>query len=72
MRLAWIPEAPGHPGVYAIKYERIRVIYRNKGQVQNCTMNPHEALQFERREECALWCKEHPTPVFIPMEHGFE
>ena len=72
MRTAWIPEAPEHPGLYAnesgtdLDHGKIRF------GLQPSTMDPHKAKQFETKELCQAWCEANPSPVFVPMEHGFD
>lgn len=59
--VAWLAEAPGHPGVYASAMYDIR----------KSTMNPHEAWNFPTKEKCEEWCLVHPDPVFVPVAHEF-
>ena len=61
MKLQWIPEAPKYPGVYASE----------PTPTKNCTTNVDEALKFDRCEDCLRWCRAHPVPEFLPVEHGF-
>ena len=63
MKFVWIPEAPGHPGVYA------SAMY---SEGRETTMNPHAAWNFPTKEACEAWIKEYPSPVFVPVEHGFD
>ena len=63
-RIVWIPEAPSHPGLYAVDPNKC-----NAGI--NCTNNEREARQFSSRETCADWCNKNPYPIFKPTEHGF-
>ena len=71
-RFVWIPEAPGHPGLYANKsgtdLEAGRVVSLVP---QPSTMDPHCAQQFLTMEGCQAWCDANPRPVFTPVEHGF-
>jgi hypothetical protein len=62
--IRWIPEAPGHPGLYA--YES-----KNPMEKRNCTHSVHDALQFMFKQQCIDWCERHPVPKFVPMEHAF-
>jgi len=57
----WVPEAPGHSGLYATIPTPTR----------NCTYSIHAALRFFTREECEAWIAEHPSPMWVPVEHGF-
>lgn len=65
----WIPEAPTHPGLYA------NLLNPTDGKVSFglaiSTMDPCAARQFETEAECADWCNANPTPVFVPVAHGF-
>lgn len=63
----WIPEAPNHNGVYA--RDPKKPACPTFGEVS--TMDPHNALRFITEDECASWCKENSSPVFVPREHGF-
>lgn len=63
-RTAWIPEAPAHPGLYAVRNGPLP-------QGRNCTMNPYEAREFTTFEACAKWCEDNQVPPFVPMEHTF-
>jgi hypothetical protein len=62
--IRWVPEAPGHPGLYAA------AVARCNGK-RNCTGNIHDAIQFNTKQICANWCAENPVPKFTPMEHMF-
>jgi hypothetical protein len=63
-KVVWIPEAPSHPGLYAVDPNRC-----NSGI--NATNNAHEARQFATKELCENWCDMNPFPIFKPQEHGF-
>lgn len=69
-RIVWIPEAPGHPGLYA-NHNGTDLETGKVAAKQPSTMSPHHALQFPTREECQAWCDANPHPVFVPVEHGF-
>ncbi len=61
--IRWIPEAPGHPGLYACKADN---------STQNCTAHYSDALQFVSKQKCKEWCEQHPVPKFVPVEHMFD
>ena len=69
----WIPEAPEHPGLYAVKPGQSEFdAGKVRGLVgQPSTMDPSRALQFPTQAECQAWCDANPRPVFVPREHGF-
>lgn len=68
----WIPEAPDHPGLYANKDGTDLDTGKVQGlHLQPSTMDPRHALQFSTEVACQQWCDDHPTPVFVPKEHGF-
>jgi hypothetical protein len=59
--VVWVPEAPDHPGLYAIRTESCG---------RRATPIIHDALQFKTREECAEWCKTSELR-FVPHMHMF-
>lgn len=75
----WIPEAPKHPGLYALPEAR----YDSDGKLglkrTYGTHAAYEAVQHETREECQAWCDAfhaaHPEVAgghaWEPREHGF-
>jgi hypothetical protein len=71
MNFYWIPEAPGHPGLYANARDMTGSGGRTD-QLQPSTMNANLAKRFASREDCQRWCDEHPEPPFVPTEHGFD
>lgn len=61
----WVPEAPKHPGVYAVDPKK------KTRKEQNCTVSIHDALKFKTKKECDNWCLIFPEPLFVPKEHGY-
>jgi hypothetical protein len=61
----WVPEAPQHPGVYAIDPEKRTM------KNQNCTLSIHEARKFSTSKECDVWCRANTEPAFVPKQHGY-
>ena len=70
-KFVWIPEAPNYPGVYANDCDDTGVGKIRGIVTQPATTNPNKALHFESESKCQKWCDEHPTPAFVPKEHGF-
>ncbi len=66
----WVPEAPGHPGLYANLNGNDIHVGKISGWVQPSTYSIHHARQFNTYEECRNWCINNQFPKFIPKEHG--
>ena len=64
----FVPEAPGHPGLYANDTEPPSGFTVPK---QPATYSIHHAIKFSTEVECADWCKQNPIPVFTPKSHGY-
>lgn len=70
--IVWIPEAPGHSGVYANEMD-----HGGDGKiempmpVQPSTGIAHLAKQFATEADCLAWCAANPHPAFVPVEHVF-
>lgn len=66
----WVPEAPGHPGLYANLTEPA------SGKLNELpdagTVIIGHARKFQTEALCADWCAKNPTPLFEPREHQYQ
>lgn len=63
-KFKWVPEAPEYPGLYGVEHN-------GEAGTETCTRDVNKALQFDTEAECKAWCDAHPTPPFVPREHGW-